>query len=45
MAVEVQAKDDKVRGFYLKYGFASLVDDHRHLYLPLATVKGLLGAT
>jgi ribosomal protein S18 acetylase RimI-like enzyme len=40
-AVEVDAIDDEARGFYLKYGFTSLKDDQRHLYLPIQTVKQL----
>jgi len=40
-AVEVQAKDDESRSFYLKYGFVSMLDDPLHLYLPLKAVKKL----
>ncbi|HET9985176.1 MAG TPA: GNAT family N-acetyltransferase [Longimicrobiales bacterium] len=43
VAVEVWAKTDRARGFYERYGFESLVDDRRHLYLPLATVEQVLG--
>lgn len=40
-AVEVVAKSDEARGFYQKFGFAAFPDDPLHLYLPIATVKGL----
>jgi ribosomal protein S18 acetylase RimI-like enzyme len=40
-AVEVQAKDDESRGFYLKYGFVPMLDDSSHLYLPLKAVNKL----
>jgi GNAT superfamily N-acetyltransferase len=39
VAIEVRAKDDRVRTFYEKYGFQSLLDDPLHLYLPLATAR------
>jgi len=38
-AVEVQTVDNKARGFYQKFGFASLQDDERHLYLPIKTIE------
>jgi GNAT superfamily N-acetyltransferase len=34
-AVEVWAKNERARSFYLKYGFTPLLDDARHLYLPM----------
>lgn len=40
-AVEVVATNDSARRFYLKYGFTSLADDQRHLYLPLSAVRKL----
>lgn len=40
-AVEVFALDDEARQFYLKYGFASLVNDQYHLYLPMKAVRGI----
>lgn len=40
-AVEVHAIDDEARGFYRKFGFVSLVDDRRHLYLPIQVVRKL----
>ena len=40
-AVEVHALDEEARQFYLKYGFTSLADDLRHLYLPMKTVRKL----
>ena len=41
-AVEAHAMDDEARAFYLKYGFISLMDDQRHLYLPIKTIKRVL---
>lgn len=40
-AVEVDALDDSARSFYLKYGFRSLLDDARHLFLPMHEVRKL----
>lgn len=40
-AVEVDAFDESAKNFYLKYGFASLLDDERHLYLPMHVVRKL----
>ena len=40
-AVEVDAIDDRARGFYRKYGFIPLHDDRRHLYLPMHIVRKL----
>jgi GNAT superfamily N-acetyltransferase len=42
-AIEVVAIDDSARSFYLKYGFTSLIDDRRHLFLPIKTVRTALG--
>jgi len=44
-AVEVDAIDEQARSFYLKYGFVSLRDDPRHLFLPVATIRDALGVT
>ncbi len=41
-AVEVDALDDAAAVFYRKYGFAPLIDDPLHLFLPLATVEQVL---
>lgn len=41
-AVEVLAIDDRAAGFYAKYGFMPLVDNPRHLYLPTATIEGVM---
>jgi GNAT superfamily N-acetyltransferase len=38
-AVEVYAVDDTARDFHLKYGFVSLVDDPRHLYLSMKVLR------
>jgi GNAT superfamily N-acetyltransferase len=42
-AVEVEAIDDAARSFYGKYGFVPLLDDERHLYLPVATIAAAFG--
>ena len=44
-AVEVDAIDYQARSFYLKYGFVSLTDDPRHLFLPVATIRDALGGS
>ena len=44
-AVEVLAIDDAAKGFYQKYGFVSLLDDARHLYLPIKTIAAELGGS
>jgi GNAT superfamily N-acetyltransferase len=43
-AVEVDAIDDPARAFYRRYGFVSLEDSELHLYLPLTTIRAVLGA-
>jgi GNAT superfamily N-acetyltransferase len=40
-AVEVDALDDAARNFYLKFGFCSLLDDPRHLFLTMAEIRKL----
>jgi GNAT superfamily N-acetyltransferase len=40
-AVEVDALDDAARSFYLKFGFRSLLDDPRHLFLPMHEIRKL----
>lgn len=42
-AVEVDALDDSAVAFYVKYGFVPLLDNQKHLYLPLATMEKVLG--
>lgn len=42
-AVEVLAIDETAAGFYRRYGCAPLVDDGRHLFLPMETVRRVLG--
>jgi len=37
-AVELYALTERAKLFYLKYGFVSLKDDDRHLYLPIKTI-------
>jgi GNAT superfamily N-acetyltransferase len=40
--VEVDAKDDRSRAFYSKYGFASLPDDPNHMFLPTSSASDLV---
>jgi GNAT superfamily N-acetyltransferase len=40
-AVEVDAIDDAARKFYLKFGFVPLLDNPRHLFLTMATLRQL----
>lgn len=42
-AVEVLAIDGDAQRFYESFGFVSLVDDDRHLYLPIKTIEHGLG--
>jgi len=37
-AVELFALTGRAKQFYLKYGFVSLKDDDKHLYLPVKTI-------
>lgn len=41
-AVEVDALDDSAIAFYVKYGFSPLLDNPRHLYLPMTTIDRVL---
>lgn len=41
LAVVVDAKDDRARAFYERYGFERFEDDHYRLYLPIASVAAL----
>jgi len=40
-AIEVDAIDDSATRFYVKYGFRNLMDDTRHLYIPMHEVRKL----
>ena len=40
-AVEVDAIDDAAQAFYLKFGFVPLLDDQRHLFLSMQTIRKL----
>jgi GNAT superfamily N-acetyltransferase len=40
-AVEVDAIDDDARRFYERFGFRPLLDDARHLFLPLQAIRRL----
>lgn len=37
-AMVVDAKDEQARNFYVKYGFSSLTEDNRRLFLPLKSL-------
>lgn len=41
-AVEVYALTENAREFYLKFGFAALLDDRLHLYLPVKKIRELI---
>lgn len=38
-AVHVHALDDEAKAFYARFGFRSLLDQERHLVLPIATIR------
>jgi len=40
-AVEVVAKHNQAKAFYLHYGFSELLDNDLHLYLPMKTIMKL----
>ena len=40
-AVEVDAVDEAARNFYLKFGFAPLLDNPHHLFLPMHVIRKL----
>jgi GNAT superfamily N-acetyltransferase len=40
-AVEVDAIDGSAKNFYMKYGFVPLLDDPRHLFLPMQVIRKL----
>lgn len=39
--VEIDAINDAARHFYERYGFLSLADDPRHLFLPMNIIRKL----
>jgi GNAT superfamily N-acetyltransferase len=41
-AVEVDAIDQQAKAFYEKYGFAPLLDNEFHLFLPTATIHSAI---
>ncbi|HUH03611.1 MAG TPA: GNAT family N-acetyltransferase [Kofleriaceae bacterium] len=41
-AIEVLAKNDPARSFYSKYGFSSLLDGERHMYISMRAVRQAL---
>lgn len=40
-AVEVDALDEAARNFHLTFGFVSLLDDPKHLFLPMHVIRKL----
>jgi GNAT superfamily N-acetyltransferase len=40
-AVEVDAIDEAARNFYMKFGFRPLLDDPRHLFMPMHEIRKL----
>lgn len=42
-AVHTHAIDDDARGFYEKFGFRPMLDQPRHMFLPMETVQKQLG--
>jgi len=40
-AVEVDAIDETAQAFYLRFGFHSLLDDPKHLFMPLREIRKL----
>jgi GNAT superfamily N-acetyltransferase len=40
-AVELVAATERAKRFYERYGFLSLLDDERHLYVAMATLRKL----
>jgi GNAT superfamily N-acetyltransferase len=43
-AIEVWAKNERARSFYARYGFAGLLDDGVHMYMPIQTARKALGS-
>jgi ribosomal protein S18 acetylase RimI-like enzyme len=43
--VEVVAIDDAAKAFYQRFGFTPLLDDDRHLFIPIATIRAGSAAT
>jgi predicted N-acetyltransferase YhbS len=44
-AVVVDAIDSAAKSFYQKYQFVSLQDNQFHLFLPISTIRDILGKT
>jgi predicted GNAT family N-acyltransferase len=44
LAVVAEAKDDRARDFYLKFGFLPLGADTRRVFIPMGTVAQLLAS-
>ena len=42
-AVELNAKSERAKRFYLRFGFVELIDDDKHLYLPINTIINAAG--
>jgi GNAT superfamily N-acetyltransferase len=37
--VHTHAIDDDAKAFYTKFGFVPLLDDERHMFLPMVTIR------
>jgi GNAT superfamily N-acetyltransferase len=44
-ALEVVAIDEQAAAFYAKFGFAPLLDDPRHMYLPVSSIEQAFAAS
>ena len=38
-AILVRAKDEKAKGFYMRYGFIPFVNEPFHLFIPTKTIE------
>jgi GNAT superfamily N-acetyltransferase len=44
VGVDTHAIDDEAKAFYSRFGFVPLLDQERHMFLPMATIrKGIRG--
>ena len=41
VGMDVIAKDEKAKNFYLRMGFKMLLDEEKHLFLPISVIKQL----
>ena len=45
IAVEVVAIDEQAAGFYTYFGFTPLLDNPRHMYLPISAIEEAIAAS